>query len=53
MLALKVEALGRITVPNFPYDVPRGGRFETLPRLLGRGERARDRARRAAGEGVM
>jgi hypothetical protein len=49
-LALRVEALGRLTVAKFPYDVPRGGRFETLPRLLGRGERAPRRAsvRRAA-----
>jgi hypothetical protein len=39
-VALKLEALGRYTVGRFPYSVPRGGRFETLPRLLGRGEPA-------------
>lgn len=36
-LALKLEELARFTVGRFPYSVPRGGRFETLPRLLGRG----------------
>eukprot|EP00302_Diacronema_sp_CCMP2436_P000724 CAMPEP_0179855228 /NCGR_PEP_ID=MMETSP0982-20121206/10399_1 /TAXON_ID=483367 /ORGANISM="non described non described, Strain CCMP 2436" /LENGTH=577 /DNA_ID=CAMNT_0021741255 /DNA_START=41 /DNA_END=1774 /DNA_ORIENTATION=- len=37
-LALRLETLSRFTVGRFPYSVPRGGRFESLPRLLGRAD---------------